>query len=146
MLITTIDDNNNNNNNTSGCAAKETMATTAAATLAVSEGRAEASRWLSMRRAAIVASASTGSKIRCCGFDATERYARLGRDKISLDAFVLDCELRFLDCLAGMDHRDRTSTVFELLDADSGGQIDVHELAKGLRKMAKSTPLSLIHI
>ena len=107
----------------------------------LSEARLDASNLLSVRRAAIVASASMGSKILTCE-SFSEDYCVWSKDKIALDAMVLECQLRFLDCLGAMDHMERTATIFELLDSDAGGHLDVEELAEGLRRMKVAGTLS----
>lgn len=106
----------------------------------LSESRCSAQNLLAMRRAAIVAAASIGSKIRNTRF--SEEYALWAKEKIELDACVLDCELKFLDALACMDHEERVLTVFEMFDRDGGGYIDISELAEGLRRMSQLKAVS----
>ena len=95
--------------------------------------RVEATRVLSMRRAASVALFSIKAKLFMC--NSPSEYVTLTKQANELEVFVLESEASFWAQFDQMDKQDQMRTVFELFDRDCDGDVNVEELTLGLTKL-----------
>lgn len=102
----------------------------------VSDVRRQAFNLLALRRAAAVAAASSSAIITNNPRLPIEDFVRLSRQRIELEECLTAAEQAFIDKMVlEMHHQEMVRTVFELMDLDDSGTVDVVELAEGLRKM-----------
>jgi Ca2+-binding EF-hand superfamily protein len=109
------------------------------ATIHSADPRLEAAHILSVKRAASVALFSTKAKIFSC--NSTTSYVRLTKEANELATFVLDSDLSFWAQLDIMNEKEQKMTAFELFDRDCDGEINMKELALGLKRLSHNNIL-----
>lgn len=101
-----------------------------------SKPRLETLRQMANRRAATVAAASLQSKIHQFR-TFHEDCVHFTKQKIELDAYIMESQLIVLDMMKAMTHDEKISSLFDLFDKDGSGAVDIHELTQGLQKLHK---------